>query len=83
MLIVLEASRLQKVYRAIGIFIIRRTFCLTLLWFYNERYDSGKGLFRLQVGQFIEYKGKVGIRIEGLGFSYIWLKKDSELVNEL
>lgn len=77
MLMVVEVSKYRKMFRIIGIYISKTMFCLTLLWYYNERYDSGKGLFRIQAGRFIECKE--GIRIEGLGFSWNWFKKGSGL----
>ncbi len=80
MLIVLEATKLHKVFRAIGFLLDKNILCLTLLWYYRERYDSGKGLFRFQCGKFIEYGEKVGIKIEVLRFSWAWFKKDSGLI---
>ena len=79
MLMVVEISKLHKIFRVIGVFVGKKVFCLTLLWYYNERYDSGKGLFRIQIGRFIEYKEKIGIRVEALRFSWDWFKEGSEL----
>ncbi len=77
MLIVVEASKVRKVFRIVGVFLEKYMFCFTLLWYYNERYDSGKGVFRLQVGKFIEYGEKVGVKIEVARFSWAWFKKAS------
>lgn len=76
MRITLDISRhtTLKCFRVIGIQIDSNIFCLTTLWSYKERYDSGVGLFRIQVGKFIEYEEKVGIKIEILGFSWDWFK---------
>ncbi len=82
MLIVVEMSKICKVFRVIGLYISRKTFCLTLLWYYKERYDSGNGLFRLQIGEFLEYGGKQGVRIETFRYSWLWFKKTTLSVNE-
>lgn len=70
----LEISRICKCFTLAGVQIDRTVFCLTLLWYYKERYDSGVGLFRIAVGKFIERENKIGINIEFLGFSWNWYK---------
>lgn len=74
MKIVLDVMKIHKCFRVIGFHIEKKFFCLTTLWYYNERYDSGCGLFRFQIGRFIERKGKRGVRIEVFGFSWEWFK---------
>ena len=80
MLMVVEISKFHKIFRVFGVYVERAMFCLTLLWYYNERYDSGKGLLRIQAGRFMEYKEKIGIKVEILRFAWSWLKKDSGLM---
>ena len=76
MLINIEISEICKVFRIVGLYFDRHTFCLTLLWYYKARYDTGKGLFRLHVGKFVEYNDKVGIKLDIARFSWAWFKKD-------
>lgn len=70
MITVLDSMKIHKVYRWFGLLIEKRTFCLTLLWYFKERYDDGVGLFRITFRRFVEYQDKYGIKIESLGFSW-------------
>lgn len=79
MKIVFDILQIHKCFRVFSFHIARHIFCFTLLWYYNERYDDGKGLFRLRVGKFIECRGKSGIQIELLRFSWKRFKKSQQL----
>jgi len=79
MKIVLDILQIHKCFRIIGIHICKGVLCLTVLWYYKETYDSGVGLFRIQIGEFVEYREKFGIKIETLSFSLSWFKKSRSI----
>lgn len=70
----LETREICKCLTWFSLLIHRNCFCFTLLWYYKERYDAGRGLFRISIGKLIEFKDRYGIRIELFGFLFEKLK---------
>ena len=68
-------KRRGGVFRLLAFLTYGSFFQLYLVWHNKKEYFEGFGLLCLEVGKFIEYRDRFGIKVRFLWWKWHWLEK--------